>query len=94
MQTVMSARDFACWHYGIEEPSAAQVNTVTEMCRNGTIRHTEKIGRTWYINCTREWPELFPEVREVEGKSFGDLLIELGTMLKEVEHEWKRSGAA
>lgn len=57
---VMSAREFARWHFKCDEPTATQMNSITQQCRDGTIGHTRKVGRCWYINCTEEWPELFP----------------------------------
>ncbi|MBQ9002170.1 MAG: hypothetical protein IJ087_09985 [Eggerthellaceae bacterium] len=66
MPVVMSARQFAKWHYECDEPTVTQMNTVNMQCRDGSIRHAEKVGRKWFINCTAEWPELFPEPEKAE----------------------------
>lgn len=39
-----------------------------KMLRNGEIRHSRKIGGRWYINASKEWPELKLERRVEDGK--------------------------
>ena len=64
MHVVKSVTDYAKVRYGVDEPTKSQVNCVTELCRNGTIRHAQKMGNRWYIDCTAEWPSLFPDEDE------------------------------
>lgn len=85
MDKVMSAREFAAWHFGCDEPSQTQVNSIMQQCRDGTITHADKVGRTWYVNCTKSFPKLFPPEVEQERMSVGDVLIRLGQMIKEAE---------
>lgn len=87
MDTIMSAKEFARWHFGCDEPTSTQMNSITQQCRDGTIRHAEKVGRTWYVNCTRSFPRLFPPEERREAASLDDMLIGLGKLLKEVEDE-------
>ena len=69
MPTTMSAKGVAAWLNDVDEPTHAQVNTVTKMCRDGTIVHAVKIGRDWRINCTAEWPEMFPDEKESDERA-------------------------
>ena len=84
---VMSAREFACWNYKTDKPTVAQMNKVTGMCRDGDILHATKVGREWHINCTGEWPELFPEVEEPPAvdprKAFADVLRAMADIIEE-----------
>lgn len=90
MQTVMTARELACWQNRTDKPTVAEVNGITAQCRDGRIKHATKINRTWHINCTKEWPELFPEEADPQpnpaAEAIGDMLIELGRMLKGGSH--------
>ncbi len=93
---VMTAHELACWRYRTDEPKPSQLNTVTHECRNGIIRNAEQVGRTWHVNCTREWPLLFPPddggnaelLARVDGKldELGRLLCALGEALKGEGH--------
>lgn len=97
---IMDTAEFARWKYDVDEPTQVQRNAVTRLCVNGTIKHAEKVGRTWHINCTREWPKLFPPEEEQESPdpttALGALLIEVGNLLieKGVNNERQKSGAA
>lgn len=42
--------------------SKAKANVIRRQCADGVIRNAEKVGSVWYINATREWPQLFSEV--------------------------------
>lgn len=93
MDVVMSARQLAGWKHGTEYPTATQVNSVTQKIRDGVICHAEKVLGCWYVNCTREWPELFPPERDAADMSaMGDLLIALGKAMKEGCVEGNGSG--
>ena len=37
--------------------------TVERMIADGRIRHARKIGRSWYVNVAKEWPEVFGRER-------------------------------
>ena len=85
MDVIMDTTQFCRWKYDVDEPTQAQRNSVTRMCVDGTIRNAEKIGKSWHINCTREWPKLFPPKGEAEqadpATALGALLVEVGQLL-------------
>lgn len=54
--------------FEISELLGVDEQTVRAMCRDGRIRHAEKFGVRWVINATREWPGLFNEKEEDDGK--------------------------
>ena len=100
MDTVMSAREFACWNFKTDKPSVNQVNSKPKMCREKTIKNAEKVGnREWHINCTKEWPLLFPPeeppMQVDAATALGELLIAVGKLMKEgAKDEHEKSGAA
>lgn len=57
----MDVEDFAKFYYKTDEPTKAQTNTVRTMCREGKFKCAERIGRRWVIDCTVEWPLMFPD---------------------------------
>lgn len=60
MHTIMDTKAFASFYYGVEEPRKSQVNTITQMCRDRKFKCARQIGKKWFIDCTLEWPEMFP----------------------------------
>lgn len=93
MDVVKSARELAAWKHGTEYPTATQVNSITQNIRDGVITHAQKVMGCWYINCTREWPEIFPPQQEgMNAGMLGDLLIALGKAMKEESDEKDSSG--
>lgn len=91
MDVVMSATELAAWKHRTDNPTKTQVNSVTQNCRDGTIRHCQKVMNEWQINCTREWPEAFPPRAErVEydpRRVVADFLVEVGIWLRESANE-------
>lgn len=97
MPTTMSAKGVAAWLNDVDEPTHAQVNTVTKMCRDGTIVHAAKIGRDWRINCTAEWPEMFPDEKapDVDAKEALACLFEaMARELRGARNDGDENGAA
>ena len=107
-QVVMSIRDLAKVRYGVESPTKSQMNVISEQCRSGRIKNAQKIAGQWIIDCSREWPSVFPETEEVAQVVYvermpvitadmrlGDALAVLLDALvgKEQGSERKRSGA-
>lgn len=68
MPTVMGVTEYARTYYSLGDatPTKAQENSVRRMCQDGRIKNAKKMGKRWFINCTAEWPELFPEHEPVE----------------------------
>lgn len=83
MDVVMSAFDLAGWQHGTKHPQKAWVMTVNRQCTSGDIKHAQKIGNKWFVNCSKEWPMLFPpEEREDPINAFAELLEEMADALK------------
>ena len=97
---IMSTEEFARWKYGVDKPTAAQRNSITRMCADNTIKHAQKIGKSWHINCSREWPEIFPPESEQAqpdpATALGALLVEVGQLLmnRGTNDSQNKSGAA
>lgn len=91
MDVVMSARELAGWKNKTDYPSATQVNSITQMIRDGKIVHAEKVLGEWQVNCSREWPGTFPptaERAEYDPKTvIADFLIEVGMWLRDSAKE-------
>lgn len=70
MHTVMDVNEYARWYYRGKlvdgEPTKSQTNVVRRKCQDGTIKHAEKMGSKWFIDCTAEWPKVFPDPDEAE----------------------------
>lgn len=66
MHKIMSLNEYARMFYETDEPTRGQLNAVSRKCREGTIRNARKMGHKWFIDCTAEWPELFPEAEPPE----------------------------
>lgn len=49
MDDLWTVKRFACWKYETDEPTKAQENAVTSMCREG-ILPAAKVGREWRID--------------------------------------------
>jgi len=61
MHTVMDIQEYARFFYKTDKPTKSQVNIVSRKCRDGSIKNAQKMGSKWFIDCTSEWPTLFPE---------------------------------
>ena len=59
-----TVRRFSKWKFETEEPTKAQINVVTRMCRNGTLP-AMKIGKEWRIDTA----EIMRGARNEDGKT-------------------------
>ena len=52
MASLWTTAKFASWKFGVDEPTAAQVNTVIRMCQDGVLP-AAKVGREWRIDVSK-----------------------------------------
>ena len=64
MHRIMDTEEFARLWFKVPDdgaPTKSQLDTVGAMCRDGRIRNARKMCSKWFIDCTAEWPEMFPD---------------------------------
>lgn len=60
MDKIMSIPEACLELYG--EKTKSRMTTMARMCTDGRIKNCEKVGKRWFINATKEWPELFDKI--------------------------------